>query len=116
MTVSNQQTVIAHVRTLGRASRVELEPLCPEMDRLQLAKALAKAAEAGFLRKIKGARRAGGGKLVPVYEATDKQLKRRLAVRVAGQGERAMDRPLPPRGQYGHMGRLSSVFDLAQLA
>jgi hypothetical protein len=98
MTLTN--TVIAVLKARGKASADDLLPHCPGLTRAQVMKALDNAS---YRKRIKRVGWTGNA-------------LRSLGIFVACESAEAEVYIEPPRGEYGHIGRVSSVFDLGARA
>lgn len=99
--------VVGVVDDLGEACLEQVVPYFKDKTRAQVLKALANAADLRLIERVGLAphipgRRAGRQ---AIYAVTGRQAQ-----------DTHRQRPLPPRGKYGHIGKVSSVFDLGARA
>lgn len=101
------RTVVELVEAKENACLDDIWQECAGKTRPQVLKALANALQLGLIEKVGLAPKVPGSKAArqAIYAVTGAQYH--FTDRVPRP-----DRPLPPRGLYGHIGKVSSVFEL----
>lgn len=94
------ETAVDLVQQFGQACVEDILPECEGMTRAQAMKALDNAVHRGLLKSVGLSDKLGtNGRRMTLYSPTGKVMP---------------SRPLPPRGEYGHIGKVSSVFAMGQ--